>query len=132
MFNAPVFKISQKLRDGGGQVFSEFVATFGLLMTIAGASRIKTAQTPLLVGLYIAAAYWFTASTSFANPAVTLARALSNTFAGIAPYSVPGFLAAQCAGALAAYVVCGWLFRDETAPRARAVILQPFRISRYE
>jgi glycerol uptake facilitator-like aquaporin len=110
MFEAPVFELSAKLRDGPAQAFSEFVATFGLIGTIAGAIRYRAAWTPALVGLYISAAYWFTASTSFANPAVTVARALSDSFAGIAPHSVPWFLLAQLAGAATAYVAFGWLF----------------------
>lgn len=110
MFDAPVFEISHKLRDGGGQVFSEFVATFGLIGTIAGAVRFRKSLMPVLVGLYIAAAYWFTASTSFANPAVTLARSLSDSFSGIAPHSVLPFVAAQLAAVAAGYAVFGWLF----------------------
>jgi glycerol uptake facilitator-like aquaporin len=110
MFAAPVFELSAKLRDGPAQALSEFVATFGLIGTIAGAIRYRAAWTPALVGLYISAAYWFTASTSFANPAVTVARALSDSFAGIAPHSVPWFVLAQLAGAATAYVVFGWLF----------------------
>jgi glycerol uptake facilitator-like aquaporin len=117
MFAAPVFEISTKLRDGPAQVFSEFVATFGLIGTIAGALRFQPAWTPALVGLYIGAAYWFTASTSFANPAVTIARALSNSFAGIAPHSAPGFIAAQLAGAVTGYVAFGWLFAPAVSDR---------------
>jgi glycerol uptake facilitator-like aquaporin len=109
MFAMPIFEVSQKLRDGPSQWLSEFVATFGLLLTIAGCAR-KPDTTPALVGLYIAAAYWFTASTSFANPAVTIARSMTGSFAGIAPHSVAGFIAAQLAAALAGYVVLGWLF----------------------
>jgi glycerol uptake facilitator-like aquaporin len=110
MFGLPILQVSQKLRDGPAQAFSEFVATFGLIATIAGAVRYSPSRTPLLVGLYITAAYWFTASTSFANPAVTIARALSNSFAGIAPTSAPAFIAAQIAGAVAGFAVAGWLF----------------------
>jgi glycerol uptake facilitator-like aquaporin len=109
MFEAPVFELSTKLRDGPAQAFSEFVATFGLIGTIAGAVRYWPNAAAALVGLYISAAYWFTASTSFANPAVTVARALSNSFAGIAPHSAPAFIAAQFAGALAGFLVFGWL-----------------------
>ncbi|HEX4303762.1 MAG TPA: MIP/aquaporin family protein [Rhizomicrobium sp.] len=112
MFGMPLAEVSTRLRDGPAQWFSEFVATFGLLLTIAGCSR-KPDTTPILVGLYIVAAYWFTASTSFANPAVTLARSLTNSFSGIAPVSAPGFIAVQLAAALAAYVVLGWLFNIE-------------------
>jgi glycerol uptake facilitator-like aquaporin len=110
MFALPVFEISTKLRDGPGQWLSEFVATSGLLATIAGSIRVSPASTPMLVGLYITAAYWFTASTSFANPAVTIARSLSDTFAGIAPSSAPAFIVAQIAGTVAGYAVFGWLF----------------------
>jgi glycerol uptake facilitator-like aquaporin len=115
MFAMPIFEISAKLRDGPAQWFAEFIATFGLIATIAGSLRFTPASTPMLVGLYITSAYWFTSSTSFANPAVTIARALTNSFAGIAPTSAPGFIAAQVAGALAAYAFCGWLFRPPIA-----------------
>jgi glycerol uptake facilitator-like aquaporin len=111
MFAMPILELSTKLRDGPSQWLSEFVATSGLLLTIAGCAR-KPDTTPALVGLYIAAAYWFTASTSFANPAVTLARALTNSFAGIHPASVPGFLIAQILAALAMYPATRWLFSD--------------------
>jgi glycerol uptake facilitator-like aquaporin len=113
MFGMPVFEISTKLRDGPAQALSEFIATFGLIGTIAGALRFRPSWTASLVGLYIGAAYWFTASTSFANPAVTIARSLSNSFAGIAPHSAPGFIAAQIAGAIAGYAVFGWLLAPE-------------------
>jgi glycerol uptake facilitator-like aquaporin len=113
MFAAPVFEISLKLREGPAQAFSEFIATFGLIGAIAGAIRFRPESVATLVGLYISAAYWFTASTSFANPAVTLARALSNSFAGIAPHSVPAFIAAQLAGAVTGYVFFGWLFEED-------------------
>jgi glycerol uptake facilitator-like aquaporin len=111
MFALPVFEFSAKLRDGPALAFSEFIATFGLLATILGAIRYCPSMVAALVGLYIASAYWFTASTSFANPAVTIARALTDSFTGIAPGSVPAFIAAQLAGALVAWAVCGWLFR---------------------
>ena len=111
MFGSAIFEVSQKLRDGSAQAFSEFVATFGLILTIAGAIRFRPAATPFLVGLYITAAYWFTASTSFANPAVTIARALTDSFAGIAPHSAPAFVSAQLVAALVGYVACGWLFQ---------------------
>lgn len=113
MFNEPAFQFATKLRDGPGQVLSEGVATFGLIVTILGARHVRPEATAQLVGLYIASAYWFTASTSFANPAVTLARSFSDTFAGIAPSSVPAFVAAQLAGALGAALVCAWLYRRE-------------------
>lgn len=116
MFAEPVLQVSVKLREGPAQVFSEAVATFGLVATILGVSRWRPDRVAAAVGLYITAAYWFTASTSFANPAVTLARALSDTFAGIAPVSVPGFLIGQAAGALAALVVFGWLLKEKPAP----------------
>ena len=109
MFAEPIVQVSAKLRDGPAQALSEVVATFGLLATILGVSRFRPDFTPVAVGLYITAAYWFTASTSFANPAVTIARSLSDTFAGIAPGSTPAFIAAQLVGALAAYSVFGWL-----------------------
>jgi glycerol uptake facilitator-like aquaporin len=112
MFAEPILQVSAKLRDGPAQAFSEGVATFGLLATIFGTIRFRPEFVPTAVGLYITAAYWFTASTSFANPAVTVARSLSNTFAGIAPTSAPAFIAAQLAGAVVAVVVCGWLFKE--------------------
>jgi len=115
MFAEPLWQVSGKLRDGPGQAFSEFVAAFGLLATILGCLRFRPDFTPAAVGLYIASAYWFTASTSFANPAVTLARSFSDTFAGIAPASAPAFVAAQALGALTAVGVFGWLFRSEDA-----------------
>ena len=95
-------------RSGPAQIFSEFIATFGLFSVIWGVSRHRSAV-PFAVGAYITAAYWFTASTSFANPAVTLARSLSNTFSGIRPLTSPGFIAAQLAGALAATLLFRWL-----------------------
>jgi glycerol uptake facilitator-like aquaporin len=116
MFAEPVLQISTKLRAGPAQGLSEFVATFGLVATILGTLRFRPAFTPMAVGLYITAAYWFTASTSFANPAVTAARCLSDTFAGIAPASAPLFIAAQIAGALAAVAVFGWLLKENPRP----------------
>jgi glycerol uptake facilitator-like aquaporin len=109
MFAEPVFQLSQHIRSGGSQLFSEFIATFGLLSVIRGCGRLRAEAVPFAVGLYITGAYWFTASTSFANPAVTLARALTNTFTGIRPADVPGFLAAQLAGAFAATLLFRWL-----------------------
>jgi glycerol uptake facilitator-like aquaporin len=111
MFAEPIFQVSTKLRDGPAQGFSEFVATFGLLMTIFGSLRFRPGATPAAVALYITAAYWFTASTSFANPAVTLARALTDSFAGVAPSSAPLFIAAQLAAVPAACGLAAWLFR---------------------
>ena len=113
MFGEPVLQVSAKLRSGGAQVFAEAVATFGLIGTILGTQRARPEFTPVAVGLYITSAYWFTASTSFANPAVTLARSLSDTFAGIAPASVPGFIAGQVAGGLAGVVVFEWLLAKQ-------------------
>ena len=109
MFGQSVFQVSGHMRSGGSQLFSEFVATFGLLAVIWGCSRTRPAAIPFAVGGYIAAAYWFTASTSFANPAVTLARSFSNTFAGIRPVDAPGFIAMQLLGALAATGLFRWL-----------------------
>jgi glycerol uptake facilitator-like aquaporin len=103
MFDLPVLQLSQHLHGGSGQWLGEFVATFGLVTTILLTARHRPQSVPASVALYIAAAYWFTSSTSFANPAITLARSLSDSFAGIAPSSVPGFIAAQFAGALAAH-----------------------------
>lgn len=109
MFGESILQVSAKLRNGPSQAFSEFIATFGLIGSILGSLRFRPDATPWIVGLYITAAYWFTASTSFANPAVTIARSLSNTFAGIAPSSTPAFIAAQLAGAIAAAAAFGWL-----------------------
>jgi|HubBroStandDraft_1064217.scaffolds.fasta_scaffold00068_24 glycerol uptake facilitator-like aquaporin len=116
MFAQPVLQVSVKLREGPAMAFSEAIATFGLIATILGAQRFRTQETPALVGLYIAAAYWFTASTSFANPAVTIARAFSDSFAGIAPVSVPAFIAAQLVGAGLAFFFFDWLFKQNRAP----------------
>lgn len=113
MFAEPLLQLSTKLRDGPAQAFSEGVATFGLIAAILGSLRFRPEATPFIVGLYITSAYWFTASTSFANPAVTVARSLSNTFAGIAPSSAPTFIIAQLAGAALAAALCGWLFKQE-------------------
>lgn len=110
MFELPLLFASQQARSGGGQWFSEFVATFGLIAVIIGCARSRPAVTPFAVAAYITAAYWFTASTSFANPAVTLARAASDTFAGIRPGDAPGFILAQLAGAGAATLLFGWLY----------------------
>jgi glycerol uptake facilitator-like aquaporin len=109
MFGAPILEVSEKLREGASQGVSEFVATFGLVGAILGSLRFKPDATPLIVGLYITSAYWFTASTSFANPAMTIARCLSDSFAGIAPRSAPLFIAAQFVGAGAAALVFGKL-----------------------
>jgi glycerol uptake facilitator-like aquaporin len=114
MFELPVFFASNKVRTGSAQWFSEFVATFGLLAVIWGCSRKRSATVvPFAVAAYITAAYWFTASTSFANPAVTLARSMSDTFAGIRPADAPGFIVAQLTGALAATFLFRWLLPIE-------------------
>jgi glycerol uptake facilitator-like aquaporin len=109
MFGLPLFFASQHVRSGPAQLWSEFIATFGLLLAIFGCSRTRPSAVPWAVGTYITAAYWFSASTSFANPAVTAARAASDTFAGIRPADVPGFIAAQLAGAATATLLARWL-----------------------
>ena len=120
MFELPVWQVSTKPRLGLAQGISEFVAAFGLVLTILGCLARAPAATPFAVGLFIAAAYWFTASTSFANPAVTVARALSDTFAGIAPSGVIAFIVAQCLGALAAALFGRWLWATPKRPRQAA------------
>lgn len=109
MFGEPLFFASHHARAGSAQLFSEFVATFGLLSVIWGCVRFRSSAVPFAVGAYVTAGYWFTSSTSFANPAVTLARAASDTFAGIRPADVPGFVLAQIAGAMAATLLFRWL-----------------------
>jgi glycerol uptake facilitator-like aquaporin len=118
MFALPVLEISAKARIGGAQWFAEWVATFGLVVTILAGIRFARASVPWLVGLYITAAYWFTASTSFANPAVAIARSLTNTFSGIRPIDLPGFIAAQLVGAICGMAVARWLIRqpDDSEP----------------
>jgi glycerol uptake facilitator-like aquaporin len=111
MFELPLLQASLKVRSGGAQWFSEAVAAFGLIATILAGLRFARASVPALVGLYITAAYWFTASTSFANPAVAVARSLSNTFSGIRPLDLPGFIAAELSGAVVALVLMNWLLR---------------------
>jgi glycerol uptake facilitator-like aquaporin len=113
MFAEPLLQISTRFRDGPAQGFSEFVATFGLIGTIIATQRARPEFTPVAVGLYITAAYWFTASTSFANPVVTVARSLSDSFSGIAPISVPLFILGQLAGAVVAVIFFTWLFSEE-------------------
>ena len=112
MFALPVWQVSHHVRAGPGQWLAEAIATFGLLLTIFGCLWRSPAAVPYAVGLYIVAAYWFTASTSFANPAVTIARALTDSYAGIAPGGVAPFIASQLAGMLAAVVLAGWMWRD--------------------
>jgi glycerol uptake facilitator-like aquaporin len=114
MFSQPVFFASYRARQGLGQLLGEFVASFGLLMVIFGCSRFRPAAVPFAVGAYITGAYWFTSSTSFANPAVTLARSASDTFAGIRLADTPGFIAAQLTGAIAATVLFRWLDNSPT------------------
>ena len=123
MFGLPVLQISTHIRSGPAQLLSEFIAGFGLLAVIWGCSRARLSAVPFAVGAYITAAYWFTASTSFANPAVTLARSFSNTFAGIRPIDAPGFVLAQLAGALAATALFRWL--TPTLPKTADEILVP-------
>ncbi len=113
MFELPLWQFSTTVRAGGGQLLAEAVATFGLLLTLLGCVARSPSAVPYAVGLYITSAYWFTASTSFANPAVTVARSLSDTFAGIAPAGVAAFIGAQLAGMLVAAVLGGWLWKRD-------------------
>lgn len=122
MFGLPMISSSHHARSGPAQVFSEFVATFGLLCVIWGCSRQRSQVVPFAVAAYITAAYWFTSSTSFANPAVTIARSLSDTFAGIRPADVPLFLAAQLSGAIAATLLFRWLMPD-LRTRAKQIVV---------
>jgi glycerol uptake facilitator-like aquaporin len=115
MFGEPLFFASQHIRTGPAQYWSEFIATFGLLSVIFGCSRSRPDAVPFAVACYIVGAYWFTASTSFANPAVTLARAATDTFAGIRPLDVPGFIGAQLVGAITATLIFNWLLHDKAA-----------------
>jgi glycerol uptake facilitator-like aquaporin len=112
MFALPLLDLSTKARTGGAQWFAEWVATFGLVATILAGIRFERSAVPWLVGLYITAAYWFTASTSFANPAVAIARSFTNTFSGIRPVDLLGFIVAQLVGAVCALIVMGWLLRE--------------------
>jgi glycerol uptake facilitator-like aquaporin len=121
MFDDSVLQISSKVRAGPSQWFSECVAAFGLLLTILLTLRANRSAVASSVGLYITAAYWFTASTSFANPAVTVARSLSNTFAGIRPQDVAPFIIAQVVGAIAAATTCRWLLNDDAKSPARRI-----------
>ena len=115
MFDLELLQYSTKTRTGGGQWLAEIVATFGLLSTIFFAQRFKAEAIPMAVGLYITAGYWFTASTSFANPAVTIAREFTNTFSGIAPIDVPGFVIAQLVGAMLAVGFAAILLNERSA-----------------
>jgi glycerol uptake facilitator-like aquaporin len=124
MFSKPLFFASHHVRSGGTQIFSEFIATFGLLSVIWGCARLRSSAVPFAVGAYITAAYWFTASTSFANPAVTLARATSDTFAGIRPADTPGFIVAQLTGAGAA-TIFHWLVPSLSQDAAKVVVEHP-------
>ena len=122
MFDLPLWQAGVKIRSGPGQWFAEGVATFGLLLTILATLRAKPGAVPVSVGLYIIAAYWFTASTSFANPAVTIARAFSDTFAGIRLSDVPAFVAAQLIGALCGLLLARWLLADNTSRATSTMI----------
>lgn len=114
MFDMPILQLSDRIRSGPGQLLGEAIATFGLVLTILGTARMRPGSIPASVALYIIAAYWFTSSTSFANPAITIARSLSHSFAGIAPACVPGFVAAQLLGAAAAHLADKAIF---TSPK---------------
>jgi glycerol uptake facilitator-like aquaporin len=129
MFGEALIQVSQHARAGSGQLFSEFVATFGLLCVIRGCARLRSEAVPVAVGLYISGAYWFTASTSFANPAVTLARAFTDTFAGIRPSDAPGFVVAQLLGAFAATLLFRWLV-PLLSSEAKDVVLPHVHASR--
>lgn len=117
MFELAPLQVASTARGGMGQWLAEAIATFTLLGVILGAARYRPDVVAVCVGLVITGTYWFTSSTSFANPAVTIARSLSDTFAGIAPASVPGFVIAQAIGAVVAAIVFGWLFREERSER---------------
>jgi glycerol uptake facilitator-like aquaporin len=141
MFGEPIYSASTHVRTGFAQALSEFIATFGLVAVIQGTSHAQPRATPLAVAAYITAAYWFTASTSFANPAVTLARAASNTFAGIRPVDVPAFLLAQALGAMGAAVLFRWLLipaqrqeprqgENEGIERGRTNVQRPLSLHR--
>jgi glycerol uptake facilitator-like aquaporin len=122
MFGEPIFAASRHVRSGTAQMFSEFVATFGLLAVIWGCVRLRSSVVPFAVGAYITGAYWFTSSTSFANPAVTIARSMTGTFSGIRPADTPGFVAAQLVGAMAATALFAWL-TPPLAVEARDVVV---------
>jgi len=121
MFDETLIQFSQQVRSGGAQWFAEVIAAFGLVMTILATLKFRPNAVAMAVGLYITAAYWFTASTSFANPAVTIARSFSDTFSGIRPIDAPAFIVAQLIGAVVAWAICGWLLekpQDPVDPRA--------------
>jgi glycerol uptake facilitator-like aquaporin len=124
MFGLSLFAASTHARSGPAQMFSEFVATFGLLAVIWGCARTRPSAVPFAVGAYIMAAYWFTASTSFANPAVTIARSMTNTFAGVRPGDVAGFVAAQLAGAFGATLLFRWLLPGMKTTAAEVLVKQ--------
>ncbi|TPJ72767.1 MIP/aquaporin family protein [Mesorhizobium sp. B2-6-2] len=125
MFALPVLEVATKLRAGPSQWFSEMVATFGLIAVILAGLRFERRAVPWLVGLYITAAYWFTASTSFANPAVAVARSLTNTFSGIRPLDLPGFVVAELLGALIALALMAWLLKPETVQQYQPLKAEP-------
>jgi glycerol uptake facilitator-like aquaporin len=125
MFSEPVFFASRHVRAGNAQLFSEFIATFGLLTVIWGCARLRSSAVPFAVGAYITGAYWFTSSTSFANPAVTLARSVSDTFAGIRPTDTPGFILAQLAGAVAATLLFRWLVPSIPKAASSVIVAHP-------
>lgn len=129
MFGEPTFSLSVHVRAGAPQLLSEGLATFGLLSIIWGCSKARASSVPFAVGAYITAAYWFTSSTSFANPAVTLARAVTCTFAGIRPIDVPGFVVAQTAGAILATVLFTWLERPHRTHATRSSFTAEIRIN---
>src|SRR4029078_432819 len=124
MFALPLLDASLKVRTGGAQWLAEGVAAFGLVATILAGIKFNRAAIPWLVGLYITAAYWFTSSTSFANPAVAIARSLTNTFSGIRPGDLPGFIMAEVCGARAAFFVMNWLLRSS---RERAAVMKEIK-----
>lgn len=128
MFELPVLQVSATVRSGTGQWFAEAIATFGLMLAIIGCRANAPASVPYAIGLYITSAYWFTASTSFANPAVTLARALTDTFSGIAPGGVPAFIAAQVFGAIIGVLVAGWMWREHPASTIWSSTSRLFRV----
>lgn len=130
MFGEPVFTASRHVRSGAAQLLSEFIATFGLLSVISGVSRKRETAVPFAVGAYITGAYWFTASTSFANPAVTLARAATDTFSGIRPVDVPSFVAAQFLGAFAATLLFRWLVPSPARTANRVVVPERTEVAR--